>query len=455
MKTESVAVRPAKINLFSFSIAIILLLLLLPRPLTYFGLPFFVNFMHYPFVLVLYLTTILFPGRTYDRFFPGLTILLIAIAMSALLNGAGAINVILDFLLLSEPFMILALMTGSLWNPAWTHKLVRIILFLMFLHLIFAYTQFLFLTSNPDDVKGLFIAMGAGHHVGGAVALTAAVYFLITSPPKSVIMRLVFPFFLAIIVIISDSKQVVLVFGLSLGVMGFLAAEYLVAFKATQAFQLIKFTIIPAAVILIILPFAIPLATIERFMSDLLVGFEHKISVFPMLWSFHESSLNAVFGLGPGHTIGRLAQMLPRYWDLLAGLDATRRPFTAMIVYADYSFWLTADSPRGTSLYSMQYSWPGIWGDLGFAGIVSYGAIWVLVWKRICRDLLSKFFVCNMLIFGMVFSWLEEPGYMGVVAILIGLRWQAVGRREIEEHERSTRPYFHGKTLDGGIRPSR
>ena len=454
MKTEFAAVRPAKINLFSLSISIVLLLLLLPRPLTNFGLPFFVNFLHYPFVLVLYLTTILFPGRTYDKFFPGLTILLLAIAMSALLNGAGVINVILDFLLLSQPFMILALMTGSLWSPASTHKLTRIIVFLMFLHLIFAYAQFP-MASHPDDVKGLFIAMGAGHHVGGAVALSAAMYFLVTSPRRSVIMRLVFPLFLAMIVIISDSKQVVLVFGLSLGVMGFLAAESLVAFKATQAFQLIKFSIIPAMLILIVLPFAIPPATIERFMLLLLDGLEHKISVFPMLWSFHESSLNALFGLGPGHTYGRLAEMLPRYWDMLVGLGATREPFTAMLVYVDHSSSLSDSSTTGSSIFSIKYSWPGIWGDLGFAGIVSYGALWVLVWKRICRDLLSKFFVCNVIIFGFVFSWLEEPAYMGVVAILIGLRWQAVGRAEIEEHERSPGPYFHGKTLDGGIRPFR
>ena len=453
MKIHSSTVRPATINIFSLSVTVILLLLLLPRPLTDFGLPFFVNFLHYPFVLVLYLTTILFPRRTYDKFFPGLTILFFVISMSALLNGAGVINVILEFMLLSEPFMILALMTGSLWTPASTKKLTRIILFLMFLHLILAYTQFP-MTSNPDDVKGLFVAMGAGHHVGGAVALTAAVYFLITSPPKSVFMRLVFPFFLATIVIISDSKQVILVFGLSLGVMGFLAAKYLVALKTTQVLRLIKFTIFPAAVTLIIFPFAVPPEAIERVLSNGVLGLEHKLSVFSILWSYNKSVLNTVFGLGPGHTIGRLAEMLPKYWDMLVGLGATRKPLTAMLVYADYSFWLSAGS-TGTSLFSLRYSWPGIWGDLGVAGIVSYGALWVLVWKRFCRDLLSKYFVCNMLIFGLVFAWLEEPAYMGVVAIFIGLRWQAVGRREIEGQERSARPYLHGKALDGGIRPFR
>ncbi len=450
MKTESVAVRPIQIIFFPLSIAIVLLLLLLPRPLTYFGLPFFVNFMHYPFVLVLYLTTILFHSRTYDMFFPGLSILLIAIALIDLLNDAGVINVILDFLLLSEPFMILALMTGSLWNPASTHNLTRVILFLMFLHLIFAYAQFP-MTSNLDDVKGLFIAMGAGHHVGGAVALTAAVYFLITSPPRSVFMRLVFPFILATIVIISDSKQVILVFGLSLGVMGFLAAENLVALKTTQAFQLIKFTIIPAAVILIILPFAVSPADIERVLSNGFLGLEHTISVFSMLWSFNESSLNALFGLGPGHTIGRLAEMLPKYWDMLGGLGGTRRPITNMIVFADYSF---RQVTTKTSLFSLRYSFAGIWGDLGVAGIVSYGALWVLVWKRICRDLLSKYFVCNVLIFGAIFSWLEEPGYMGLVAILIGLRWQTVRGRETKEYGISAEGYFHEITLEGEVRPA-
>ena len=363
--------------------------------------------------------------------------------MSALLNGAGVINVILEFLLLSEPFMILALMTGSLWSPASTRKIIRVISALMFLHLIFAYTQILFLTSNADEVKGLFIAMGAGHHVGGAVALTAAVYFVVTSSPKSVFMRLVFPFLLATIVIISDSKQVVLVFGLSLGVMVFLAAEYLVAMRATQAFRLIKFTIIPALVLLIILPFAVSPDVIERFLSNLFLGLEHKISVFAIIWSFNESVLNAVFGLGPGHTIGRLADMLPKYWDMLVGLGATRRPVTSMIVFADYSYWLSSTG-TGSSLFSLRYSWPGLWGDLGIAGVVSYLALWGLVWKRICRDLVSKFFVCNVLIFGAIFSWLEEPAYMGVVAVLIGLRWQTMGRRRVEERALSTDRNIHG-----------
>lgn len=443
MKIESVAGRPAKINIFSLSIAVILILLLLPRPLTYFGVPFFVNFLHYLLVIVLYLTAILFPGRTYDKFFPGLSILFIVISMSALLNGAGLINVILDFLLLSEPFMILALMTGSVWSPASTRKIIRIILFLMFLHLIFAYTQFLFLGPNPDEVKGLFIAMGAGHHVGGAVALTAAVYFLITSSPKSVFIRLVFPFFLATIVIISDSKQVVLVFGVSLGVMAFLAAEYLVAMRTTQAFQLIKFTIIPALLLLIILPFAVSPDVIEHFLANVFIGLEHKVSVFSTIWSFNESMLNAVFGLGPGHTIGRLAEMLPKYWDTLVGLGATRTAITNLIVFADSSYWLSS-AGTGSSLFSLRYSWPGLWGDLGIAGVVSYLALWWLVWKRICRDLVSKFFVCNVLVFGIVFSWLEEPGYMGFVAILIGLRWQTMGRESVEERAISTDRYLHG-----------
>ena len=520
MKTTPFAIPQNHVNVFSFSVAAVLLLLLLPRPLTLFGVPLVVNFLHFPVVFALYVIILFFPGRPYDQFFPRLALLFVVIGMSALLNGAGVINVILEFLLLSEPFLILALLTNSSWAESSTNRITRVIFYVMLLHLFISYTQFLFFATNPDDVKGLFIDMGAGPHVAGAVALTAALYFFVESPPQAIFTRIVVPFFLATIVVIADAKQVILVYGISLGLIAFLGAEYLVAFKITRAFRLIKFAVLPAIAILLILPFAItpetaerfmtdifvglenklsvfpimwsfnesllnavfglgpghtigrlaemlpkywdtlvglggtsaillilPFAitpeTAERFMTDIFVGLENKLSVFPIMWSFNESLLNAVFGLGPGHTIGRLAEMLPKYWDTLVGLGGTRRPVTSFIIFADYSNRLSSTS-TGSSLFSLRFSWAGIWGDLGLAGIAAYLALWAFVWKRICRDLLSKFFVCNVLVFGTVFSWLEEPGYMGFVAILIGLRWQTMGRGRIEERAISTDRNFHG-----------
>lgn len=440
MKTEPAAYRPNPIGVLSPAVALVLLLLLLPRPLTYLGLPFFVNFLHFFFVFALYLIVLVFPVRSYDQFFPRLALLFVVICMSAILNGAGVINIFLDFLLLSEPFMILALMTRLSWSPSQTYKLTRLVFYLMLLHLVFAYVQFLFLGADSDDVKGLFVAMGAGHHVGGAVALSAALFFFASFPPQAVFKRLVLPGLLATIVVLADAKQVILVFGISLGIIAILGMESLVVLRATKAFQSFKFTIFPAALMLVIFPFAVSPDVVERFISNMLDGFEHKISVFSILWSFNDSGLNALFGFGPGHTIGRLAYLMPKYWHILVGLGPTRTPITNAIVFAEYAHWITG-TYTGSSLYSLRFSWAGIWGDLGVAGVLSYMALWVLVWKRFCGDLLSKFFVCNILVFGLVFSWLEEPGYMGLVAILIGLRWQTMRGRQAEEYGLSTRRY--------------
>jgi hypothetical protein len=55
--------------------------------------------------------------------------------------------------------------------------------------------------------------------------------------------------------------------------------------------------------------------------------------------------------------------------------------------------------------------------------------MWSIVWRKICVDLFCKFLVFNMLIFGGIFSWLEEPGYMLFVVSIIGLQWQTYRKR--------------------------
>jgi hypothetical protein len=83
-----------------------------------------------------------------------------------------------------------------------------------------------------------------------------------------------------------------------------------------------------------------------------------------------------------------------------------------------------SNSVTGSSIFSLMFSWAGIWGDLGLLGLGAYLLIWSRVWRRVCLDDLSRFFVINVFVYGLVFAWLEEPCYMLLVVSFLGIRWQ-------------------------------
>jgi hypothetical protein len=112
--------------------------------------------------------------------------------------------------------------------------------------------------------------------------------------------------------------------------------------------------------------------------------------------------------------------MLLEYADLLEPLGSTTHAATKAVWAAVAASWLGDQS----SMFSPLFSWAGIWGDLGFIGLGAYLYLWFLVWCFVCKDDFSRFLVFCVFTFGLVFSQMEEPGYMLFVVSLIGLRWQ-------------------------------
>jgi hypothetical protein len=126
-------------------------------------------------------------------------------------------------------------------------------------------------------------------------------------------------------------------------------------------------------------------------------------------------------GLGPGHTIGRLGGWLVwDYQDLLRPFDVTVSNASKAVWHAAGESWLGDRS----SWFSPLFGWAGIWGDLGFLGLAAYIYLWILVWRRLCFDDLSKFFALTVLLFGTILTQIEEPGYMLFMTGIIAIRWQ-------------------------------
>lgn len=402
-------------------IIIFIAVVFFPRIVTAMGAPPLVNFLHFPFVLLL--AGLIVPKiktSISKQFLVGLFILFTTITASALINNAGFINVILSFLLLAEPFLLLMLITSSPIAQVSTEQFKTWLMVFSTIHIAIIYFQFFIIRSpDPDDVQGVFTGQGAGHHVGGAIALATAVYFFITYPKLPLWLRMLVAIIFAADISFSDSKQVLVVFVLSFVILAFT--------KLKNFGEILKYLAITLVVIFITYWFAkLAFSSSLSFWGKddrIIRGLEVKFSVFYIINSYYTSALNWLFGIGPGHSIGRLAWLIPDYQQYLQPLGITSHSAVAEHIFLVNNTHPLTNKVTGSSMFSLTFSWAGIWGDLGIIGLGVYLYLWVLVW-RACADTLSQFFLITMLVHGIIFSWMEEPGYMLFMSGLIGIQWQ-------------------------------
>jgi hypothetical protein len=406
---------------------------LFPRVLATLKFPAAINFFHF-LMIPLACTSVLVNSRSKDRkqiaisksILFSLFLLLIVVVASALLNQAGIINAVLDYLLLAEPF-ILILTIVTIPMTAQTYKNFRDwILKACLINTIFAYVQkYVFhmekLYGEDDNIKGIFIGQGSGHVIGGSVAMTFAIYYFISANRKPLWFR--FAIVLACLnhIVISDTKQVLL---------SFIVGYIIVYFFTFKDFKKAILYFIIGMLLLCVFYWAIYnfefLAAYKTWIRPEIYGPEGeatrlKFATFRIAPNYFKSPLNWWLGLGPGHTVGRLGGwMLFLYWNLLSPLGATIHPASAEIWLAVAHSWLGNQS----SMFSPLFGWAGIWGDLGLLGLGVYLYMAIVVWRYVCVTDTSKYLMLTAFVFGMVFSQLEEPGYTLIVGSIIGLEWQ-------------------------------
>lgn len=403
------------------------------RIFTTYGLPQVINFLHF-ITVPLACVIAIFQTRTKERrqiavsqkFIIGLFILFAINLASALLNKAGFINVVLEFLLLAEPLILLLAVTCLSLTQKNILRFRKWITIFAVSNLILALFQRYVLNiqqtrllSGWDLIQGVFYFSGSGHVVSSSVSLNFAIYYFASAKSHALWIRALFLLGTLLQIKESDTKQVFLV--------AFIAIILLVLMKVNDIFKVLQYItifIVSAAALYWAANNIYENTEILYWASNIdLVqqGLELKYSVFSFVHSFYHSSLNWVFGLGPGHTVGRLGGWMIRdYYTLLEPLGVTQSPV------AEYIWRVGGENSLGdkSSMWSPFWGWAGIWGDLGIAGLASYIYIWYLAWKSFCLDDVSKFTALNIFVHGAIFTQMEEPGYMMFVCILIGLRWQ-------------------------------
>ncbi len=356
----------------------------------------------------------------------GLIILFTVMIASALLNNAGVINVIVDFLLLTEPFMLLLALISIPMSPINFKHFKSLLIYSGFINTLFAFIQRYVLNmqlglGGEDNIKGVFIAQGAGHVIGASVALTFGFYYCAYVRNMPIWIRAAVLIATFWHMLLADAKQVLLSF--LLGSLLF----FLTKLNNIKESLIYLSTIIMIIFILVWCTQNLPaFAAFNTWIRPEIYGFNGeatklKFATFFIIPSYYHSFLNPWLGLGPGHTVGRLGGwMLREYADLLTPLGSTVHPASTSVWQTVAASWLGDQS----SVFSPLFGWAGIWGDLGLLGLGAYLYLWFLVWFYICSDNFSKFLVLCIFAFGLVFSQMEEPGYMLFAVSLIGLQWQ-------------------------------
>jgi hypothetical protein len=404
-----------------------------PRVLTLFGFPSIVNLAHLGLVPIICIFT-LFNTRVRDRLqisivFRILAALIIFLGInfaSAVWNDAGVINAVVNWLLLCEHFLMLLIVVSLPMTALTLNRFRTYLIFSSFINTLFAFVQryVLKLHLNPglsDNIKGVFIDGGAGHVVGASVALTFGVYYFFDAKKLPIWLRVVVLFLTFWHMNMADAKQALFVF--------FVAGLLLLLAKLKDVAAVIKYFLIAGLIGYTFYWATQNFPALDAFNTwarPEIYGPEGeatllKSATFRIVPQYWDSFLDPLLGLGPGHTVSRLGGwMLRVYGSLLKPLGSTSHPATSQVWQATGASWLGNQS----SMFSPLFGWAGIWGDLGWLGLFSFLAIWFVVWQRLCFDDLSKFMVLTVLVFGLIFTQMEEPGYMLYVAMLLGFRWQ-------------------------------
>ena len=413
-----------------------------PRIIEAVGAPALINFVHFvtiPFVVVVTCTTTKtkIPKQIAisQKLLAGLFILLTVMITSAFINGAAAINVIIDYLLLAEPFMLLLAIVCIPMSVAKLRLFKKFLFISAYINLLLAFIQKPLIDGGyldaegfdgTDGAQGVFFISGAGNYVSATVSLKFALYYFFNAKKAPSWLKFAWLGAAFLQLIISDSKQII-----AASALAFIILALILGFTLSQNISKTSLFLISIFIgLLVFLWCANNLEVFAAFKNGL-DKLEHwvpggdahyiKTAPFRIATSYYTSPLNWLFGLGPGHTFSRLgAWFLKDYSNLLMPLHATVHPATSDTWRAYYDSWIALES----TLYHPFFSWAGIWGDLGLVGLGAYLYLASIVWRYLSPDDLAKFFILVVFAVGFIFTQMEEPGYMLFTATLIGLKWQ-------------------------------
>jgi hypothetical protein len=399
--------------------------------------PSILNIAHFaivPFVL----GVVLFTSQMQDRkqitiaysLILGIFIFLVAVLASALWNNTGLINAIVSFMMLCEPFIFLLSIVCIPMSSASFTRMKNWLIWSALINFVLAAFQKPLIDAGKlyangfdgtDGCGGVFFVSGAGNYLSASVSFAFALYFFTNEKTFPLWSRIVANFAAFWQILFSDSKQLLLAYLIAWGLLILVNSKDLgKTIKLLSAIAIFGYAFFWCVQNLEAFVAFTAWARPELYGSDGEAWRTKFYSVRSIL-SHYQSSLDWLFGFGPGHTVSRLGVwFLKDYWSILGPLGATTNPISQEAMEFCGSSWLCS----GSTLFMPIFGWAGIWGDLGILGVGAYLFLSYLVWQHFGLDDSLKVTLLAVFVLGFIFTQMEEPGFMLFIAFILGLVWQ-------------------------------
>lgn len=396
------------------------------------GLPRLANFAHLPLVLLLFLVSLRRLTAAARPLAVGCLLLAAVFLLSAMVNEAGLINAVVGYLLLCEPLLLLTVLVNSRPRRFEVRQLGRALLFLGLAQVPFALAQtpIAIQYQDSDLVKGTFVGMVVGHHIAGSIALAGAAFVLSAFSVRPYWLQWLLALLLFLVTILSDSKQAIAA-ALAAAILAWAVRAGRGSGRVAGAAGLT----VAIGAVLVIFAVLYPQAYFFH-LGYVWLGLVGKLAVVPLLASHFESAWQWLLGVGPGHGVSRLGGwLLERYWTVLGSLGATRGEIATL------AWGISGRYGHVSSIFSPLFSWAGVFGEIGLAGLLAYLLMLLHIFRRFCVDELSRGLLLALLPLGLLFEWLEEPHLTLYLMAVIAQRWlaQQAAMQAVSESEDAPR----------------
>ncbi len=402
----------------------------------YIGVPGIVNFVHFPIALVGALYAVYHgEGRsqTGKTIGTGLAIFLLWSYISLFVNSGELFRPFMAWLVFLEPFLIIYALLKARPSVEGVRMLWGVLIFILLIQIPTGFAQFILLGAG-DFVQGTFAGMGAGHHVCGGLVLVGALLCVVRGLYSSIMIArwqwLGIAAILFVIAVLSDSRQMI------------------VAFLPCLLYALLISNKIQIKTVLFLTPLVVLTGLIATYLHSglsaavslekLLYGFEVKARVLEFIIGLQsERPWSLLLGLGGGNSVGRVAflSMAAKASSPIQLLGLSASP-TAQEIWL-LSPELSPVYARGSSAYGVKSTWLALYGDFGPLGLGLYLWMSIRVWLELKKgsgweSISARAAILLAATLGVSYSWMEEPGFVLPVALIVGLAIVSHRHRAVE-----------------------